>query len=342
MLLGQFCGYPNPRPELLATTHPWSTFRRQYMDEIHTLSGAHPAIMGVDYYGNLGGINEGPGIATTEHSHLRTLNHSDVSNTGVHLNRELIRWWNAGGLVTINIHSYRPDTHRPDNSGGMMKFGFGGSDKYPGDERFCEYDLARMLPGGADRSNWLAMMDGIADGLAELRDAGVVVIWRPFHEVDRGFWWGKHHPDLFVQVWHDLFHYFSAIRKLDNLIWAFTGSMAYYPGDDQVDVIGDDTYQVRLHKRVLHDEAQRRGKLHAQTEFGFGIDALRDNSNASYDFANLSQSVRDVLPRSVYVLAWSDAWRIGNPNHTHQRELMHDQWMVTREGMDQTWRNAPI
>ncbi|MDA3961564.1 MAG: glycosyl hydrolase [Planctomycetota bacterium] len=340
MLIGQFCGYPNPQPQLLAQTHPTSTFTPRYMEEIHALTGRHPALMGVDYYGNTGGIDDGPDIVTTEHSHLRTLNHSDATGTAVHLNRELIAWWNAGGLVTISIHCYRPDTHQPNHSGGMMKFGFGNSDRFPADERFREYDLRRILPGGADRVNWEAMMDGMAAGLTELRNAGVVVIWRPFHEVDKGWWWGKHDPALFGQVWRDMFRRFSDQHRLDNLLWAYTGDPHQYPGDDLVDLVGNDNYNRQLTDRSLHDWTVQRGKLHAQTEFGFGIDALRDNSTASYDFAELTASLRPWRPRSVYLLVWSDAWRIGNPRHLHQRELMEDPWIISREDMEQSWRTG--
>ena len=336
VLVGQFCGYPNPRPELLAQTHPWSTFRNEYMDDIRAMTGKTPALLGVDYYGNSGGIDEGPGIVTTEHAHQRTLNYNDVTGTGLHLNRSLIAWWNSGGLVTINIHSYRPDTHRPDHSGALMKFGRGGGDpRFPGDERFREYDLTRILPGGADRSNWLAMLDGMADGLSELRDGGVVVIWRPFHEMDCGFWWGKHDGEVFKRVWRDMFAHFTVNRRLDNLLWAFTGSWAYYPGDDLVDLTGIDIYHRTLPaQHPLYTSTLDRGKLFAVSEFGFGIDALRDNSTASYDFLEVLTSLKTSVPESLYLLAWSDAWRIGNPNHRHQREFMHNDLMLCLEDVD--------
>lgn len=340
LLSGQFCGYPNPQPQLLATTHPWSTFRQAYMDDVFKMTGKYPAIMGVDYYGNTGGINEAPGIVTTEHSHLRTLNYNDISGTGLNINKELIKWWRAGGLVTINIHSYRPDTHQPNNSGSMMKFGKGGGDKrYPPDERFKEYDLSRILPGGADRSNWIAMMDGMALGLTELRDSGVVVIWRPFHEMNSGFWWGKHNGELFKAVWHDMFTYFCNKKELNNLIWAFTGSWEFYPGNEYVDITGIDVYSKTISRQEqlpgsLYVSTLKENKLFAVTEFGFGIDSLRDNSIASYDFQSLLTSLKANVPKSVYFLVWSDAWRIGNPNHTNQAKLMNDSWIINRDDID--------
>lgn len=334
ILTGQFCGYPNIRPDLLVQTHPWSTYRRAYMTDVERITGRTPAIMGVDYYGNSGAIDEGPGIATTEHSHLRTLNYDDRYGTGVHINQELIRWWRSGGLVTINVHMYRPDTHRDDGSGAMLKFGFGGTDpRYPADPRFKPYDLGRMLPGGEDRAKWVAMMDGMAAGLRELRDAGVVVLWRPFHEMDLGFWWGKHDPALFQRVWRDMFSYFSGTKALDNLVWVFTGSPAYDPGPRFADIVGTDQYQPVVTPSPICTGAERQGRLHALTEFGFGIDELRDNSVAFYDFAKLARSLRETMPRSSYVLVWSDAWRIGNPRHQNQRSLMNDPFFIAKEDL---------
>lgn len=340
LLSGQFCGYPNPQPQLLAATHPWSTFRHSYMEDVFKMTGKYPAIMGADYYGNTGGISEGSGIVTTEHSHLRTLNYNDISDTGININHELIAWWRAGGLVTINIHSYRPDTHQPNNSGGMMKFGKGGGDtRYPPDERFKEYDLNRILPGGIDRDNWMAMMDGMAAGLTELRDSGVVVIWRPFHEMNAGFWWGKHNGELFKAVWRDMFTYFCNQKKLNNLIWAFTGSPEFYPGNEFVDITGIDVYSKTIgqHEQLpgsFSNFTLKENKLFAVTEFGFGIDSLRDNSIASYDFMNFLNSVKANVPKSIYFLIWSDAWRIGNPNHKNQVKLMNDSWIINRDDID--------
>lgn len=340
MLIGQFCGYPNIRPGLLKHSHPWSTFRRAYMSDVKAMTGRTPALMGVDYYGNSGAIDEGPGIATTEHSHLRTLNYNDVSKTGLNLNKEIIAWWRSGGLVTLNIHVYRPDTHLADQSGRMMKFGFGGTDaRYPADPRFKPYDLRRILPGGEDRSKWIDMMNGMAAGLEQLRDAGVVVLWRPFHEMDLGFWWGKHDGRLFQRVWRDMFDHMSRAKSLDNLIWVFTGSPTYYPGDRYVDIVGTDLYQPKVTPTPIVTQAVRARRLHALTEFGFGIDALRDNSTASYDFAELVGSLKAVMPDATYALVWSDAWRIGNPRHKNQTALMNDDIFIAKEDLTEIgWR----
>ena len=61
-----------------------------------------------------------------------------------------------------------------------------------------------------------------ADGLKELQDANVVVLWRPFHEMNGGwFWWGGKDPDEFIRVWRHMFDYFTKTKGLDNLLWVY-------------------------------------------------------------------------------------------------------------------------
>jgi len=46
----------------------------------------------------------------------------------------------------------------------------------------------------------------------------VVVLWRPFHEMNGDwFWWGGKDPDVFIQIWRHMFDYFTKTKDLDNL-----------------------------------------------------------------------------------------------------------------------------
>ena len=90
-------------------------------------------------------------------------------------------------------------------------------------------------------------MDKGAKALKELKDAGVPVIWRPFHEFDGGwFWWGKGGAENFKKLWKMMYEKYTNEWELDNLIWAlgFTASVPaeWYPGDEYVDIVGADTY----------------------------------------------------------------------------------------------------
>jgi mannan endo-1,4-beta-mannosidase len=98
-------------------------------------------------------------------------------------------------------------------------------------------------------ANW----DRAARALSELQDAGVVVLWRPFHEFDGGwFWWGKGSPEDFIRLWRMMYKRFTDDFHLNNLIWVlgYSGEVreGWYVGDDFCDVIGSDTYDGSEHK----------------------------------------------------------------------------------------------
>ena len=94
----------------------------------------------------------------------------------------------------------------------------------------------------------MKQLDTLAAGLTELKDAGVVVLWRPFHEMNGNwFWWGGKDPAAFQKVWRHMFDYFTKTKGLDNLLWVYGPNhgekvAAYYPGDRFVDVVGLDAY----------------------------------------------------------------------------------------------------
>ena len=92
-------------------------------------------------------------------------------------------------------------------------------------------------------ANW----DKAAKALTELKDAGIPVLWRPFHEFDgQWFWWGKDGGESFVKLWRMMYDYFTDEYGLTNLIWVlgYDGNVknGWYVGDDYCDIIGADTY----------------------------------------------------------------------------------------------------
>lgn len=113
------------------------------------------------------------------------------------------------------------------------------------------FDLSGALanPAGADYQLLISDIDAIAVELQKYEDAGVPVIWRPLHEAQGGwFWWGAHGSEAFKDLWSLMYDRLSDHHGLDNLIWEFTSSTAegdhlnWYPGDDEVDIIGVDIY----------------------------------------------------------------------------------------------------
>ena len=146
------------------------------------------------------------------------------------VNKRAKEWFDKGGIVTICWHC-----------------GSDFSDSYD-DSKADDLDWDKALtPGTAEYEALSAAMDKGAKALKELKDAGVPVIWRPFHEFDGGwFWWGKGGAENFKKLWKMMYEKYTNEWELANRIWAlgFTASVPaeWYPGDEYVDIAGADTY----------------------------------------------------------------------------------------------------
>lgn len=158
-------------------------------------------------------------------------------------NDRAIKWWSEGGIVTIMWHT------------GCDFYGEW-ADALADD--ISDWD-ATLTPGTAEYNKFIAGMDKAAEALLELQEAGVPVIWRPFHEFDGGwFWWGKGGSENFIRLWRQMYDRYTDHWGLNNLIWVlpYSGNgKAYanwYPGDEYCDIIGADSYaggvQNRLYK----------------------------------------------------------------------------------------------
>ena len=117
--------------------------------------------------------------------------------------------------------------------------------------------------------------------LKQLQDAGIPVIWRPFHEAagnvpnggEAWFWWGKDGADVYRQLWHRMYSYFQDLG-IHNLIWVWTScenDPEWYPGDDVVDIIGTDSYNqdvLTLSQRYRELQQRYPNRMLALTECG--------------------------------------------------------------------------
>ena len=95
-----------------------------------------------------------------------------------------IQWWEKGGIPHICWHT--------------------GSDFASGYNESKAHNLnweAALTPGTSEYAKLLADMDRAVPYLQQLEDAGVPVLWRPFHELDGGwFWWSKGGSESFVKL----------------------------------------------------------------------------------------------------------------------------------------------
>jgi len=97
---------------------------------------------------------------------------------------------------------------------------------------------------------WKERMDDIAVYLQYLKDNGVEVLFRPFHEMNQGkFWWGgRPGPEGAAKLYRITHDYLTHTKGLSNLIWVWDMQdmswdfEKYNPGDDYWDVFGFDVY----------------------------------------------------------------------------------------------------
>jgi len=168
--------------------------------------------------------------------------HSPEGRATQHGTERAIAWAKGGGLVAFCCHMFmnigspagNPQFYVPSANNGVC----------------TTFDIRQaVIDGTPENTEFFAKLDIIAAELTKLRDAGVTVIWRPFHECSGGwFWWGAHGPDPLIQAWRIMFNRFTNVDGLNNLIWCYnptdstTDMQSWYPGDDFVDMISLDVY----------------------------------------------------------------------------------------------------
>ena len=187
----------------------------RWTNKVFEITGKYPALLGEDFsYGK------------------------EAFKKRLDITTAAVEHWKEGGLVTISWHQVNPD--RWDGSANEGEF----SDTQVAmtKERFRELLQEKTVI----HDKYIAHIDTIATYLKTLRDSGVVVLWRPYHEMNGGwFWWGAK-PD-FKSLWKLMYDRYTNYHGLNNLIWVWSPNISnpiveYYPGDDYVDIVGFDGY----------------------------------------------------------------------------------------------------
>jgi mannan endo-1,4-beta-mannosidase len=248
------------------------------------------------------------------------LDYCDFTTGGLHtptVDRLAIDYARHGGIVTISTHLPNPANPK---GGGLRDKGV---------------DLDALIsPGTETHTRWLRELDTMAAGLKTLQDAGVVVLWRPFHEMNGNwFWWGGKDPDAFIRIWKHMFEYFTKTKGLHHLLWVYSPNhgakvASYYPGDRFVDIVGLDAYTDHVDPEHIRGYAELASlpKPFGFTEFGpHGA----SDPPGDYDYRRLLTGIRTHFPRTSFFLSWHAKWSLAR-NH-HARELLDDSSVVNRE-----------
>lgn len=234
-------------------------------------------------------------------------------------NKAAIEYWRQGGLVTISAHMYNPANPA---GGGLRDKGV---------------DLNDLLKEGTDtHARWMKQLDRIADGLLELKQAGVVVLWRPFHEVNGDwFWWGDKDPETFIKVWRQMFEYYSNNKGLDNLIWVYSpnhgnNTAKFYAGDAYVDLVGLDAYTDFIDPQHIRGSA---AVLALKKPFGFtefGPSGPHDPPG-DYDYLRFIDGLNKEFPQTCFFMSWNGKWSLASNVHT--KELLDHPSIINRENL---------
>jgi mannan endo-1,4-beta-mannosidase len=209
----------------LSGQHDQPLFGSAYYMRVYETTRHYPAIKGMDF-----GFSE--------------RNTLDGINFRQQIVDDAIEYAREGAIITLMWHAVPPTKDEP------VTF----SESIQGDLTDEEWQ-ALITPDTYLNKKWQSQVDVIAFFLKQIQDAGIPVIWRPYHEMNGDwFWWGKKtgengYKKLYIMLFDRLVNY----HKINNLLWVFNPNeisgdwMApyadFYPGDAYVDILATDVYR---------------------------------------------------------------------------------------------------
>jgi len=191
-----------------------------------SLTNDLPAVMGIDF--EFLDFND---LATTSESELRNLNF---------LKQSIKKAYQKGVIITLSWHIINPITK-------------GNSFDLTGQP------VAKMLEGGANRADFINLLERISVFFNDLKDDNgnpIPVLFRPWHEMNGDFfYWGEglRTAQEFKQLYQDTVTILTNNFNVHNLLYVYSPNwvssrseyLRNYPGDDYVDVLGVDVYDFR-------------------------------------------------------------------------------------------------
>lgn len=253
-----------------------------WIDGLHERTGSRPAMIALEYFG---GTNDPYPL--------------DVERK----NRVIVDHWRKGGLVSVYHNFANPWTGRRVRDRTIPQ-GASYSDVYTAGTRANE--------------RFLKDLDYTADQFLLLQEQGVVVMFRPFHEMNRdAFWWHSPDPGEFTELWRYTHRHLTQVRGVHNLLYFFSPGAVnevdlqsvpphiYYPGDDFVDIVGLDLYEENLldSPRANYAETVALGKLFGFGEIGGSLPATPKNKD--WNLTQLPEAVRNGYQEAVFWVSWS-------------------------------------
>lgn len=193
------------------------------IEQIHDITGQYPAIR----FSDIGGYAEGEPPLKSEINAAR-------------------EWSERGGMVGFMWYWNSPS----EDSAIYAK-----DTKFSLSDAVTDEDIAMLgiseiqdlCRQGVLSSECLALVediDKVSEGLDELADLGIPVLWRPLHEAGGGwYWWGASGEDAYKWLYNLMYERMTKYHELDNLIWIWNGqSEDYLVDSDKYDIAAIDIY----------------------------------------------------------------------------------------------------
>lgn len=264
-----------------------------------------------------------PAIATFDYIQLYASPANWIDYTDI---TPVKNWWQAGGIVSAGWHWVVPASQ--------------GSTDYTYDPTKTSFRAKKALTAGTwENEQMKADLSKIADMLLLLQAEGIPVVWRPLHEAAGNiyeytggkawFWWGYDGAETYVELWRTMFDYLKD-RGVKNLIWVWTTQTKddpFYPGDDYVDIIGTDIYNLTSSR----DVAARYAGIKAR--FPHKIATLSEMGNVA-DIADQWEAGAQwsyFMPWYDYDNDWTSTYRHQHADMAWWRRAFESERVVTRD-----------
>ena len=213
---------------ILSGQHNFPNQRSQDTELVYSLTGQHPAIWSSDF-----GFTSGDDKDSIDHRDL--------------IIKEAQKQFAAGSLIYLCWHVVRPMDDEPV----LPIIGFKTSvEGKLTDDQWTEL----ITPGTPLHGRWAKYVDTAAKYLAQLQDAHIPVLWRPYHESNGNFFWWGGRPGAqgSQQLYREMYERLTHVHHLNNLIWVWDQNVPggrfadFFPGQQYVDVVACDNYGALL------------------------------------------------------------------------------------------------
>ncbi len=253
----------------------------------------------------------------------------------------MIEWTNEkGGICTASWHVNVPTTMADYTLGEPLDFS-----KTTYSEKTDFKTANCMVEGTVEYEYFQLCMKNLAAELQKLQDAGVPVIFRPFHEAEGNpshtddpidgsgawFWWAKEGAVVYKQIWALLQDTLENEYGLHNLIWeqnlyAWSDSSAeWYSGDDRVDIVAFDKYNTQYNR---HDGKTSGPNLDAEAGIFYKIHGyVKGNKMVAMAENDSVPSMKNLTVEHaawLYFCPWYDsqqAYFVSGENYQDHAEL---------------------